>query len=96
MAPNLTTSDVIFHKSYTSQEQSLTINPVQDSAKKLPSHYELMSQRKGFRRYMTDDLRDILGTRAKALEDREAAMAGILKVLLPVFPIHRTAIQISA
>lgn len=52
----------------------------QEKTRKLPSHYQLAAQRKGFRRYMTDDLRDLLQRRGKCLEEKEAAMAGILQV----------------
>ena len=52
----------------------------QEKTKKLPSPYQLMAQRKGFRRYMTEELRDLLRQRAKCLEEKEAALAGILQV----------------
>ena len=57
-------------------------------SKAVPGKYELVSQRKGFKRYMTHALRELLRKRADVLQDREDAMAGILQVCLPIQRFH--------
>ena len=61
----------------------LQLDCLQDRAKSLSGEYHLVSQRKGFRRYMTDELQELVKRRAAALSDRETAMAGILQVESP-------------
>ena len=53
---------------------------VQELAKKVPRDFELVSQKKGFKRFMSPQLRSLLRQRADALEAKEVAMANILKV----------------
>ena len=53
---------------------------LQELAKKVPRDFELVSQKKGFKRFMSPQLRGLLKQRADALEAKEAAMANILQV----------------
>ena len=53
----------------------------QEMAKKVPREFELVSQKKGFKRFMSPQLRSLLRQRADALEAKEVAMANILQVL---------------
>ena len=55
---------------------------MQDVAKGVPRDFELVSQRKGFKRFTTDELRGLVKQRAGALEEKEAAMAGIRQACL--------------
>lgn len=55
---------------------------MQEAVKKVPREFELVSQKKGFKRYMSPQLRELLKERAEALEAKEAAMANILQVSL--------------
>lgn len=45
--------------------------------KAVPSSYEMVSQRKGFKRYFSPQLRELVERRAEAIEAKEAALAGI-------------------
>lgn len=60
---------------------------MQSLQKKVPQHFELMNQRKGFVRYMSPDLRAVVTQHADALENKEAALTAILQVNLC---IHHT------
>jgi len=72
---------------------------VQEIAKGVPSDFELVSQRKGFKRFMTAELRDFVKQRAEALEKKEMAMAGILQACLfchiPTSLLDATMLSIS-
>ena len=48
--------------------------------KAVPEEFELMGQRKGFVRYYSPELRDLVKQHAEALEMRELALSGILQV----------------
>ena len=53
---------------------------LQSLLKKVPSSFELASQKKGYRRYMSPPLRELVAAHAAAQEVREAALSGILQV----------------
>ena len=57
-----------------------TIHALQEIAKKVPHDFELVSQKKGFKRFMSPPLRSLLKQRGDALEAKETAMANILQV----------------
>ena len=57
-------------------------NTLQELTKKVPSSYELVAQRKGFNRYMTPRLRELVSEHKAALEAREKASGCILQVSL--------------
>lgn len=65
--------------------------PLQELTKKVPREFELVSQKKGFKRFMSAELRELLKQRAEILEARETAMANILQVWQPDFHCHLTA-----
>jgi len=46
----------------------------------VPADYELVSQRKGFKRYKSPRLANLLREYAAAQEQREAALSGVLQV----------------
>ncbi|GBG86212.1 hypothetical protein CBR_g41117 [Chara braunii] len=52
---------------------------------KVPNEYEVRSQKKGYRRYWTPAIRELLQEHAAAAEEREAALNGILRGLLQSF-----------
>lgn len=58
---------------------------MQSLQKKVPHHFEVMNQRKGFVRYMSPDLRTLVKQHADALEDRETALTSILQVTLYLY-----------
>jgi hypothetical protein len=53
---------------------------VQAAVGDVPSSYELVGQKKGFRRYRSPRLAELVRDHAAALEQREAALSGILQV----------------
>ena len=53
---------------------------LQELTKSVPSSYELVAQRKGFNRYMTQRLRELVSEHKAALEEREKAAGCILQV----------------
>ncbi len=53
---------------------------MQAVARDVPSSYELVGQRKGFKRYKSPRLAELLQEHAAALEERETALSGILQV----------------
>lgn len=53
---------------------------VQDAKSKVPSSFEVLGQRKGFLRFMSPELRELVETREEAVLQRETALQGILKV----------------
>ncbi len=55
---------------------------VQSSWGDVPASYELVSQRKGFKRYKSPQLSELLAEYAAAQEQREAALSGVLQVNL--------------
>ena len=57
---------------------------LQSLLKKVPSSFELASQKKGYRRYMSPPLRELVAAHAAAQEIREAALSGILQVSVPL------------
>ena len=57
---------------------------LQSLLKKVPSSFELASQKKGYRRYMSPPLRELVAAHAAAQEVREAALSGILQVSVPL------------
>lgn len=61
---------------------------MQSLQKKVPQHFELMNQRKGFVRYMSPDLRAVVKQHADAVENKEAALTAILQVN-PCIPSHQ-------
>ena len=63
---------------------------MQSLQKKVPQHFELMNQRKGFVRYMSPDLRALVKQHADALDNKEAALSAILQVTLFIHPTIRT------
>lgn len=60
----------------------LWVGGMQSLQNKVPHHFEVMNQRKGFVRYMSPDLRDLVKQHADALENRETALTAILQVTL--------------
>lgn len=48
--------------------------------KSVPQEFELMGQRKGFVRYTSAPLQQLVKQHAEALQNKEAALAGILQV----------------
>ena len=48
--------------------------------KSVPHDFELMGQRKGFVRYTSAPLQQLVKQHAEALQDKETALAGILQV----------------
>lgn len=46
----------------------------------MPASYELVSQKKGFRRYRSPRLAELLREHAAAQEEREAALSSVLQV----------------
>ena len=57
---------------------------LQSLLKKVPSSFELASQKKGYRRYMSPPLRELVAAHTAAQEVREAALSGILQVSVPL------------
>ena len=53
---------------------------MQTLQKFVPQDFELMGQRKGFVRYTSAPLQELVKAHADALQNREAALAGILQV----------------
>ncbi len=47
---------------------------------KVPSSFDFVAQRKGFKRYSSEELKELVRDLDAAKEAREAAMAGILQV----------------
>lgn len=60
----------------------LWVGGMQSLQKKVPHHFEVMNQRKGFVRYMSPDLRTLVKQHADALENKESALTAILQVSL--------------
>jgi len=54
-------------------------------ATKVPANYSLVAQRKGFRRYVSPALRELVTEREAANAQRESALAGVLRGLLARF-----------
>lgn len=54
-------------------------------ATKVPANYSLVAQRKGFRRYVSPKLRELVAEREEVCAQREAALAGVLRGLLARF-----------
>ena len=48
----------------------------------MPASYELVSQRKGFKRYKSSRLAELLQEHAAAQDEREAALSSVLQVRL--------------
>ena len=46
----------------------------------MPGDFELVSQKKGFKRYITPRIRQLIKELAEASQRKEVAMAGILQV----------------
>lgn len=69
----------------------------------VPQDFELMGQRKGFVRYTSAPLQQLVKQHAEALQDKETALAGILQVpcclsiqtlcLLRSFLLHHCALM---
>ncbi len=53
---------------------------MQDAWGAVPASYELVSQKKGFRRYRSPRLAELLREHAAAQEEREAALSSVLQV----------------
>ena len=53
---------------------------LQSAADGVPSSYELVGQKKGWKRYRSPRLAELVQDLAAAQEDREAALSGILQV----------------
>lgn len=53
---------------------------MQTLQKSVPQDFELMGQRKGFVRYTSAPLQELVKAHAEALQNKEAALAGILQV----------------
>ncbi len=53
---------------------------LQSACRKIPSSYELVGQKKGFKRYKSPRLARLLSEYASAQEEREAALSVILQV----------------
>ena len=60
---------------------------VQSAWSDVPASYELVSQRKGFKRYKSPRLAELLAEYAAAQEQREAALSGVLQVIYALY--HR-------
>jgi hypothetical protein len=56
---------------------------VQSAAGSVPSSYELVGQKKGWKRYRSPRLAELVRDHAAAQEDREAALSTILRVPPP-------------
>lgn len=52
---------------------------VQEFARRVPADFELLAQRKGFKRYMCPALRDAVTDRAAAIAAREECLNGSLQ-----------------
>ena len=59
---------------------------VQEAWEDVPAEYELVSQRKGYKRYKSPRLVELLREHAAAQEQREAALSGVLQVRVPTVP----------
>jgi DNA mismatch repair protein MSH6 len=57
----------------------------------LPRSYELVGQRKGYKRYMTPRLRELVGGLQAARDARERALGGVLRALVRRFARGRRA-----
>ena len=53
---------------------------MQEAWGEVPASYELVSQRKGFKRYKSARLAELLCEHAAAQEQREAALSSVLQV----------------
>ena len=53
---------------------------MQEAWRDVPAEYELVSQRKGFKRYKSPRLVELLREHGAAQEQREAALSGVLQV----------------
>ena len=60
-------------------------------ATKVPADYSLVAQRKGFRRYVSSRLRELVAERDEACAQREVALAGVLRGLLARFGARSSA-----
>lgn len=56
--------------------------------KSVPHDFELMGQRKGFVRYTSAPLQELVKQHAEALQDKETALAGILQVICCLSGMH--------
>lgn len=56
---------------------------VPDDSCRVPSSYSLVGHRKGFKRYSSGDLKELVATRQQKEEQREKVEAGCLQVCSP-------------
>ena len=61
--------------------------------KAVPHDFELMGQRKGFVRYTSAPLQELVKQHAEALQDKETALAGILQVIPCLSGMHSMHVQ---
>ncbi|KAK9844444.1 hypothetical protein WJX74_002610 [Apatococcus lobatus] len=78
------------------QKESHLLEIPQEFAKRVPSSYELIAQRKGFNRYMTSRLRELVTSHKSALEARERAASCILQGLVKRFIEQQAVWQAAA
>lgn len=55
---------------------------MQELEKRVPGNWERLAQRKGFSRYMSPALRQLVTERNELLQTREVALSNVLKVSL--------------
>ena len=60
-------------------------------AKEVPDDFELLAQRKGFKRYMSPELREAVTARQAAVEAREARLSGTLQACVPPSSCHSSS-----
>ncbi|CAM0951311.1 unnamed protein product [Alopecurus aequalis] len=56
----------------------------------VPSNYEMQSTKKGFSRYWTPEVKQLLSELSKAVADKEAILKGILRKLIHLFIEHHS------
>eukprot|EP00884_Botryococcus_braunii_P001653 jgi/Botrbrau1/11489/Bobra.0360s0015.2 len=62
----------------------------EEAKSKVPSNFEVLGQRKGFLRYMSSELRQLVEAREEAVTQREVALQGLLKGILRKFASHKS------
>jgi DNA mismatch repair protein MSH6 len=67
--------------SYTSlNKESHVLEVPESAAGRMPSSYSLVGHRKGFKRYTSEELKELVADKQAAEEDREKVQAGVLRV----------------
>jgi MutS family domain IV len=75
--------------SFTSlHKESHVLEVPEAAAGSMPPEYALVGHRKGYKRYMTPELKRLVAARSAAEEDRERVQAGVLQALERLFVSH--------